>query len=96
MAKTHKKPTNLRLVAVTSKRHTKPAGIGMTIPLPHELAVKWAEKGAKILMDLAREIADDHAAFTVLEANQKTPKAESAPEPQPVQEIESNANLAQS
>ena len=95
MAK-HAKPTNLRLVAVTSKRHTKPTGIGMTIPLPHELAVKWAEKISDMLLNLAKEIAEDHAAFTVLEANQKTPKAESAPEPQPVQEIDSNAILAQS
>ena len=92
MAK-HAKPTNLRLVAVTSKRHTKPTGIGMTIPLPHELAVKWAEKISDMLLNLAKEIAEDHAAFT---ASKEAPKTEYAPEPQPVQENDSNANLAQS
>lgn len=84
MAK-HAKPTNLRLVAVTSKRHTKPTGIGMTIPLPHDLAVKWAEKISDILLNLAQEIARENA-----------PVDQTAPEPLPVQENQSNDNLAQS
>ena len=84
MAK-HAKPTKLVISAMTRKRHTKPTGVEIAIEMPHDLAVKWAEFIGKYMVELQKTIQAD------LES-----KPAAAPEPQPVQKNDSNANLAQS
>lgn len=84
MAK-HAKPTKLVISAMTRKRHTKPTGVEISIEMPHDLAVKWAELVGHYLIEIQKNIQAE------IES-----KSAPAPEPQPVQESDSNANLAQS
>jgi hypothetical protein len=91
MAK-HTKLTKLKLSAVTAKRRTLPHGIGMTIELPHDLAVKWADKAGKVLLDISKEIA---AELESLKAPVAAETPAVAPTPAPVAETQDNANLAQ-
>ena len=92
MAK-HAKPTKLVLSAMTRKRHTKPTGVEIAIEMPHDLAVKWADKAGTVLLDISKEIA---AELESLKASTTAETPAEAPTPSPAVETQDNANLAQS